>query len=194
MTYDDVQWSPMPLFASSLVTHKCSSPLAAHFQESCHFLFVFSFSSSGFAFPFSLRCFFAGGCYQTAAATCCEMNSLEHGWKFPIAKARLLTLTQTWKQTKDESSGRYVFTCVRFWSVKSGLHSCTLAKYEHASRAWESVNPNARRHFNTPLACGRVVIYIPVYLKQLSDHSHSESNIPKAEWRRMSGEKKSGFF
>ena len=32
-------------------------------------------------------------CSPTAAATC-ETNSLEYGWKVPIVKARLLTLTQ----------------------------------------------------------------------------------------------------
>ena len=35
-----------------LASHQHSSPLAAHFLESCHFLFVFSFSYSGFAFLF----------------------------------------------------------------------------------------------------------------------------------------------
>ena len=59
--FNDVRWSPMPLFASSFVSHKRSSPLAAHFKESCYFLFVFSFSYTGFAFPFPPHCFFAGG-------------------------------------------------------------------------------------------------------------------------------------
>ena len=31
-------------FPSSLMSSQCSSPLAAHFQESCHFFFLFSFS------------------------------------------------------------------------------------------------------------------------------------------------------
>ena len=51
----------MTLLMSSLVSHKHSSPLAAHFRESFHFLFGFSFSYTGFAFPFSPHCFFAGG-------------------------------------------------------------------------------------------------------------------------------------
>ena len=48
--FNDVRWRtvmPMPLFGSSLVSHKRSSPLAAHIQEPCHFLFVFSFSYTG---------------------------------------------------------------------------------------------------------------------------------------------------
>ena len=102
--FNDVRWSPMPLFASSLVSHQRSSPLAAHFLESCPFLFVFSFSNTGSAFPFSPHCFFlleVDCCLsRTAAATCCKTNSLEYGWKFLIAKARLLTLTWTWKWEK----------------------------------------------------------------------------------------------
>ena len=37
----------MPLFAGSLLSHRRSSPLAGHFQGSCHFLFLFSFSYIG---------------------------------------------------------------------------------------------------------------------------------------------------
>ena len=44
--------------ASSIVSHKCSPSLAADVQESCHFLFVFSFLYTGFAFRFSLHFFF----------------------------------------------------------------------------------------------------------------------------------------
>ena len=109
-TSKDVRWSPMLLFTSSLASHKRSSPLAAHFQESCHFLFVFSFLYTGFAFLFFFVLLF---CWRliaalswTAAATCCETNSLECEWKFLIVKARLLTLTPTGKRTKDESSWR----------------------------------------------------------------------------------------
>ena len=51
-------WMPMLLFTSSLVSHKRSSHLAAHIQESCYFLFPFSFSYTRFAFLFSLHCFF----------------------------------------------------------------------------------------------------------------------------------------
>ena len=42
--FNDIRWLQMPLFTSLLVSHKRSSPLAAHFCESCRFLFVFSFS------------------------------------------------------------------------------------------------------------------------------------------------------
>ena len=55
---NNIRWSLMLLFALSLVSHKRSSPLAVHFQESCHFLFAFSFSYARFAFLFPLRCFF----------------------------------------------------------------------------------------------------------------------------------------
>ena len=50
---NDVRWSPVPLFASSLASHQCSSPLATHLQESCHFLFLFLFFTYWICFPFS---------------------------------------------------------------------------------------------------------------------------------------------
>ena len=57
--FNNVRWLLMPLFASLLMSHKRSSPLAAHFQESCHFLFVLSFIYQ-ICFPFFQRCFSAG--------------------------------------------------------------------------------------------------------------------------------------
>ena len=107
---NNILWSLMLLIASSLGSHKHFSPLASHFQEACHFLFHLSFFIYRIGFPFLLFVAFlleADSCLSvTAAATCCEMNSLEYGQKFLIAKVRLLTLTQTWKRINDEKSRR----------------------------------------------------------------------------------------
>ena len=148
--YNNVWWSPMLLFTSSLVSHKRSSPLVAHFQESCHFLFLFSFFIYRICFPFSQHCFFcwrliASCLSQTAAAKCCETNTqTKYGWKFLIVKVRLLTLTRTWKWKKKKKRKKKVapgvFTYVWFQCVESGPYSCALAQYEHASRAREHVN------------------------------------------------------
>ena len=148
---NDVQWSPIPLFASSLVSHKRSLPLAAHFPEPCHFLF------SLLHIPDLLSIFLCVAFLP--AATCCETNSLKYGRKFPIAKVRLLTLTWTWKRTKDESSRRQVLTCGHLQCVKSGLHSCAFAKYEHASRACGHVNwirPMSFQHATDVGVCGNL--------------------------------------
>ena len=101
-------WSLIPsnwkvVHPSMYDDHRChSSPhrysLAAHFQESCHFLFLFSFSYTGFAFLFFSALLFlleTDCCLSRTAAATCESNSLEYGRKFLIAKARLLTLTWT---------------------------------------------------------------------------------------------------
>ena len=168
---NNVRWSPMPLFASSLVSHKRSSPLAAHFQESGHFLVVFSFHVPDLlslflhiAFLLEVVC-----CLSWTEAATCETNSLECGWKFPITKARLLTLTQTWKQTKGESSRLRParLYCGEIWTCKPGLWT------EHV-----------RRHFNTSLACRHVVIYTPAHT-QTHTHAHThtqDSGEDKLEW------------
>ena len=155
----------------TLFTSGCSLPGVLPFSV-CFLFFVYRI-----CFPFFSALLFlleADCCLSwTAAATFCEMNSLEYGWKFLITKVRLLTLNRTWKQIEDESSRWLVFTRVQFRCVKSGLHGCALAKYEHASRGSELLTEYARRHLNMPLACGRVIIYTPERgdaSKQITSH------------------------
>ena len=109
--FNDVRWRTMIADASlriiisepqTVFTTGCSLPGVLPFSV-CFLFFIYRI-----CFPFfsSLLFFLDVGCClsRTAAAvTCCETNSLEYGWKFPIAKTMLLTLTQAWKQTKDES-------------------------------------------------------------------------------------------
>ena len=109
-------------------------------------------------------------CWSRTAAVTCETNSLEYGQKFPIAEARLLTLTPTWKGTQDESSRRQVFSCVRFRCVKSGLHGCALAKYEHASRAREPVNRIRQTSFQHATGEGACCNLCPRVVRDLPEH------------------------
>ena len=90
---------------------------------------------------------------RITAATCCETNLLEYGQNFLMVKARLLTSTQTWTQTKDESSYLCPILMCKVWP------GCTLAKYEHASQMHEHVNPICPTSFqHTPgmWVCGNL--------------------------------------
>ena len=140
----------------TLFTTGCSLP--GVLTLSVCFLFFIYRTCFPFFFPALLFCWRL----TAAAATYCETNSLDYGRKFPIAKARLLTLTQTRKQAKDECSRR-----------QSGyLCPISMCKVRPA-RLWRNVDTpagsvnllteHARRHFNTPLACGHVVIFSPGY-------------------------------
>ena len=129
----------------------CSLPEVLPFSV-CFLFFIYRI-----CFPFFWALLF---CWRLiAAVTWCEMNSLENGQKFTIAKVRLLTLTRTWKRTKDESCRQKVFTWVQFQCVKSGLHGCTLAKYEHASQVHEPVyrtRPMSFQHAIGMWGCGNL--------------------------------------
>ena len=110
--FNDVWWCTM--IADAALRLIVSEPqtlftTACSIQGVLPFSVCFSFSYTGFVFFnfFSTLLFcwrLIAALSRTAAATFCETNLLEYGRKFPIAKARLLTLTRTWKRTKDERS------------------------------------------------------------------------------------------
>ena len=159
----------LSVFASSLVSHQRSSPLATHFRSLAIFCFfsLFRILLDLLSFFLHVAFFFfflleADCCLSGTAATCCETNSLKYGQKFWITKARILILTHTWKRKKmkvaDEKSplvSEFDVKCpantVAFWgNMKTPAGPVNLL----AEYTW--------RHFNTLLAWGHVVIYTPV--------------------------------
>ena len=150
-----------------LFTTGCSLPGVLPFSV-CFLFFIYKI-----CFPFFLRIVFlleADCCLsQTAAATCCETNSLEYGRKFPIAKARLLTFTRTWKWKKKEKKMKIAdnsvyFLCLismckvwpawvcfgKIWTCQPGPWTClpnTLGIISTATgvRACDNVHPWSRK-------------------------------------------------
>ena len=133
----------------TLFTTGCSLPRGLPFSVSFLF-FVLDLLSFFLRVDFLLE---ANCCLsQTAAATCCEMNLLEYGWKFPITKARLLSYwswlghgSEQKMEVADSVFLCLISMCKAIWKRQPGV----LTEF-------------TRCHLNMPLACGHVVIYTSV--------------------------------
>ena len=134
----DVQWSPMLLFASSLVSHK----FVHHWLSTSRSLALFCLLSLfhmyiGFTFLLSLHCFFAGDWLLLKPNSSSNMlwNEFARVWmEIPVCLCPILMR--------------------KVWPAQ-----LPLAKYEHASRAHEHVNqirPTSFEHATCVWACGNI--------------------------------------